>query len=72
MREVPEGTKIQEVDQLRSESSGPHSGVQMVEQSGQEGEALYRVQFSSRWYLHAQESPYALNPITEKFPQYNL
>ena len=27
------------------------------------------IQFSSRWYLCAQKSPYALHPISLKFPQ---
>ena len=26
-------------------------------------------QFSSRWYLCVQKSPYALHPVSEKFPQ---
>ena len=28
------------------------------------------VQFSSRWYLCAQESPYALHPVSQMFPQH--
>ena len=28
-----------------------------------------KVQFSSRWYLCAQKSPYALHPVSQKFPQ---
>ena len=31
--------------------------------------ALITVQFSSRWYLCAQKSPYALHPVSQKFPQ---
>ena len=27
------------------------------------------VQFSSRWYLCARKSPYALHPVSQKFPQ---
>ena len=27
------------------------------------------VQFSSRWYLRARNSPYALHPVSQKFPQ---
>ena len=27
------------------------------------------VQFSSRWYLSARESPYALHPVSQTFPQ---
>ena len=30
------------------------------------------VQFSSRWYLCAWKSPYALHPICQKFPQHRL
>ena len=29
-------------------------------------------QFSSRWYLCAQKSPYALHPVSHKFPQHRL
>ena len=28
------------------------------------------VQFSSRWYLCAQKSPYALHPVSQMFPQH--
>ena len=28
-----------------------------------------KVQFSSRWYLCAQKIPYALHPVSQKFPQ---
>ena len=31
---------------------------------------LFSVQFSSRWYLCTQKSPYALHPISRKFSQY--
>ena len=31
--------------------------------------ALSAVQFSSRWYLCARKSPYALHPVSRKFPQ---
>ena len=30
---------------------------------------IYSVQFSSRWYLCAWKSPYALHPVSQKFPQ---
>ena len=30
--------------------------------------AVFRVQFSSRWYLYARKSPYALHPVSRKFP----
>ena len=30
------------------------------------------VQFSSRWYPCAQKSPYALHPVSQKFPQRHL
>ena len=33
---------------------------------------LSSVQFSSRWYLCAWKSPYALHPICQKFPQHHL
>ena len=29
----------------------------------------FQVQFSLRWYLYAWESPYANNPIPQKFPR---
>ena len=29
----------------------------------------HSVQFSSRWYLRAWKSPYALHPVSQKFPQ---
>ena len=31
--------------------------------------SLYAVQFGSRWYLCARKSPYALHPVSQKFPQ---
>ena len=31
--------------------------------------SLSSVQFSSRWYLCARKSPYALHPVSQKFPQ---
>ena len=31
--------------------------------------ASITVQFSSRWYLCAPKSPYALHPVSQKFPQ---
>ena len=30
---------------------------------------LWRQEFSSRWYLCARKSPYALQPVSQKFPQ---
>ena len=30
------------------------------------------LQFSSRWYLCAQKSPYALHPVSQKFPHHCL
>ena len=33
---------------------------------------LSSVQFSSKWYLCAWKSPYALHPISQKFPQHRL
>ena len=29
---------------------------------------LHTVQFSSKWYLYARKSPYALHPVSQKFP----
>ena len=29
---------------------------------------MQQLQFSSRWYLCAHKSPYALHPISQKFP----
>ena len=36
------------------------------------GHSRLRHQFSSRWYLCARKSPYALHPVCQKFPQRRL
>ena len=37
---------------------------------GHGGKLGLTLRFSSRWYLCAQKSPYALHPSSEKFPQF--
>ena len=48
---------------------------QRTNSKGTLGKAEYifsSVQFSSRWYLCARKSPYALHPVCQKFPQHRL
>ena len=39
------------------------------EKKKKEKQKASSVQFSSRWYLCAWKSPYALHPVSQKFPQ---
>ena len=40
----------------------------VTETDRETGTETHRVQFSSRWYLCARKSPYALYHVSQKFP----